>query len=484
MATQPSEAPSPGYVDVQTFSWDDLLPGESKAERDGAISDGRRTRQSPERTTMLLCFLQMGVGVQFPDADPLLTIDSTTVLADELVGFHLTLGGRDEYPFEGQNVASIERALNRNIQAGLIVKHDPWEAIDEEAEGMGIEVERSIFDQGYHHISETGMGYLIAHGIYDCYDELRRYILTDITEELPIDSFEGDVPGMYATDWQMTQKVFDDLNNDARPYDHDLIGDAQKVADLAAAIADKDWKSVWGQMERKDEFVRQALKRLSYTPKMMELALKAIDPTRKGGLKAAPKIRDELAEHWQETFDDDINKARIYVEEMILRSGYMTLRATLDHQTGLSARAKQFKKIEGGGEYQSDEVKLPRLMSWVSDLANAAWREITDREDAMQAAIQKLQDPVDMDDPLLTAYFKAQQLAADRFNMAANSFINIMEMIPEEEVVDFWQMFDMDVRLLNGGIKVGDKFPHLIYPEEPTLFEDFERFGREALGLG
>jgi hypothetical protein len=482
MATKHSTpAPSPGYVDIQSFTWDDLLAGESKAERDAAISDGRRTRQSPERTTMLLCFLQMGVGVQFHEAHPLLSVDSTTELAEELIGFHLTLGGRDEKPFDGYKVESVERALNRNIQAGLIVKHDPWELIDEEAERMGIEVEKSIFDQGYHHISETGMGYLIAHDVYDCYAELRRYILTDIIEELPSDPEVWDVEGMYGTDWQMGEKTFNDLNHGQRAYDHDLIGDSDKIAELASAIADKDWKFVWTTIDRKDEFVRQALFKLNYTSKIMEMSLKTIDPTRKGGQKAAPRIRDELAEHWEETFDNNIVKAKIYVEEMILRSGYMTLRATLDQQTGLSARAKQFKKLEEGGEYQSEEVSYPRLTRWIADLANAAWEEISRREDELELFLSE-QDEEDIAD--LTQYRKAQQASVDRFNQSAEQYEKVMQMIPEDQEGEFWRMFDMDVRLLDGGVAIGTKFPHYVYPHESTLFEDFERRGRKALGLG
>ena len=481
MATKHSDpAPSPGYTNIESFTWDDLLAGESKAERDAAISDGRTTRKSPERTTMLLCFLQMGVGVQFHDADELLGIESTVVLADELVGFHLTIGGRDEYPFDGYKVESVERALNRNIQAGLIVKHDPWEDIDEEADRKGFEVERSIFDQGYHHISDTGMGYLIAHGIYDCYDELRRYILTDIIEELPTEVEELDLSGTYATDWQMAEPFFEELNTGSRPYDHDLIGDSDKIGELASAIADKDWKYVWTTIDRKDEFVRQALFKLNYTSKIMEMSLKTIDPTRKGGQKAAPRIRDELAEHWEETFDNNIAKAKVYVEEMILRSGYMTLRATLDQQTGLSARAKRFKKLQSGGEYQSEEVEFVRLISWVADLANAAWTEISGREDGMESFLAENDFP----GADLVEYRKAQQAAVDRFNNAAETFENIFGHLAENQMEAVFDLFEMDRRLLFGGVAIGSKFPHLIYPHEASLFEEFDQHGRKALGLG
>ena len=72
----------------------------------------------------------------------------------------------------------------------------------------------------------------------------------------------------------------------------------------------------------------------------------------------------------------------------------------------------------------------------------------------------------------------------NRFNSAATSFQKISESIEEEDIQQFWASFDMDIRLLDGGISLSETFPYDIIPGEETLYDEWDAHDRKALGLG
>jgi len=490
-------------TDSEYSTWDEFLPGEYKEKQDQVLDKARRIRSSPERFTDVLVWLQIGVSKKFPlngkSPHPVLNQNTIEGVADTLQHFKFENNGKvliddDPYPYKDLDHASLVRRLKRLIDAGLIVEHaeirvTPAElvehlgnAIDEEdLDGQRVEVVEDPYQVGRYHISESALGMAIHYGV-DCYDELRRMILTGIIEEIPRDPYEKlEVEGRYRTNWEMGEKFFNDMNHGLVPTDYDLLGDPTKTAAMAAAITEKNYQYVWSQIDRKDEFVRTALSKLNYSKKIMDMSIKDINPTRKGGMRAAPAIRDAIAEHWEE-YTSGIESARIYVEEMILRWGWINLRSTLDKQTGLAETASTF------GEHN----QFPKLTKWVSELANDAWAQI-------KARIVPLHDGWDnlvvtnqverevYDEAIHNAapnYREDLSTLVDRFNAAATSFQKISESIEEEDIQQFWASFDMDIRLLAGGISLSETFPYDIIPGEDTLYADWDQHDRKALGLG
>jgi hypothetical protein len=73
---------------------------------------------------------------------------------------------------------------------------------------------------------------------------------------------------------------------------------------------------------------------------VLDTLVKGIDPTQKGGKRAAKRVRDSLAEYWEEDLGST-EAAQTYVEEMILREAWMMLRNTMDKQTGLIERSHE-----------------------------------------------------------------------------------------------------------------------------------------------
>jgi hypothetical protein len=362
-----AEEPKVQWRETTNILFEEVLPTEYKEMADEAISRGRRLRKSEERTNLLLCLLQMGTAriatSKTMPASPIAEAQSSMEVAKVLQPFVLSIEGPDRQPFREMKVENIERLINRNIDYRNI---DDYEDHPEDRSGdpdfnpnrgavarnldvrglyrQELQERPVLFQPANYTINDVGLGYLIAQG-YDCYLELQRMVVMGTTNTYYTTPTMGpggsDVKGFYSTAWtsiDMTQ--IDLLNSSEQWADSDILANAEKSADLAAAIAGKDWEAAWVQQPRKDIFVRNVLEGLGLPSAVVDTLVKGIDPTQKGGKRAAKRVRDSLAEYWEEELGS-VEAAQTYVEEMILREAWLLLRNTMDKQTGLVERTSE-----------------------------------------------------------------------------------------------------------------------------------------------
>lgn len=211
--------------------------------------------------------------------------------------------------------------------------------------------------------TDLGFAYLVRYGVQTLSDLIRYTNYGFLTAP---QTFNMPAPLMYESAWGHVDMP--DEHYERNPHEliaSNIVGDPDALAKVAKAIAAKDGPNAWKFIYDQQAFCEIFLRAIPMPDMARELVMKQqILPHLRDTAAARKTLLKNLADLWAELYYNTFHdgpKVDEAVTEIVCRVAWLTMRAALDDQTGLT-QAERIKEIEAVRPEEVDEEQMAQLI--------------------------------------------------------------------------------------------------------------------------
>ena len=211
--------------------------------------------------------------------------------------------------------------------------------------------------------TDLGFAYLVRYGVQTLSDLIRYTNYGFLTAP---QTFHMPAPLMYESTWghyDMPDEHYE--RNPKELIASNIVGDPDALAKVAKAVAAKDGPNAWKFIYDQQAFCEIFLRAIHMPELARELVMKdKILPHLRDTAAARKTLLKNLAELWTESYYTTYHEGPAVedaITEIVCRVAWLTMRAALDDQTGLT-QAERIKEVEAARPEEVDEEQMAQLI--------------------------------------------------------------------------------------------------------------------------